>query len=154
MYTGSYWYKRHRKRLEQPATYVSLLTGLGSLYHGFLWIPKYSYFNHTETHFLLSITLLYTVTYTLRCMLSWVLGLETGSLALWTKDKCPGEREFSFLLSLCPPPLFLLLLPLCLALLQKAINLGQACSNISPTHSEREICVPAELLHPTYTKML
>lgn len=87
---------------------------------------------------------------------SWVLGWETGSCALWIKAKCPGEREFSFLLSLCPPPLFLipLLLSLCLALLEKAINLGQACSNISLTHRGKEICIPAQLLHSILHKLI
>lgn len=67
------------------------------------------------------------------------------------KIKCPDETEFSFLLSLCQPPLFLipLSLLLCLALLQKAINLGQACSSLSPlTHSGRgKTRIPADIQH-------
>lgn len=86
---------------------------------------------------------------------SRVLGWEIGSWASWIKAKWPGEREFSFLFSLCPPQLFLipLLLSLCLALLEKAINLGQACSNSSLTHSGKEIHIPAQLLHSIVHKL-
>lgn len=101
-------------------------------------------FNHTKTNLQLGIALLYTGTSSLGCRLSGIHGcwvekqdpLHCGlRLSVQAKESLVSCSHF------VRPHCFLipLLLSLCLALLQRAINLGQACSNISPTYSGRQI---------------
>lgn len=89
----------------------------------------------------------------------WVPVCWTGKIESTTrriKVKCAGETAFRSFISLCPLLLcpIMLLLSLCLTLLQKAINLGQACGSVCLHHSGKELGVPAEFLLVPFIRAL